>query len=74
RADPNQMPEAKRAKLTSAIEGDLDVIVEGKKFRVHSLILRLASPVFDKMLTTDMNESRRGEITLPDTGCTIFPW
>lgn len=62
-------PSPKRARTEPGVfsmDTDLDIVVEDETFHVHSLLLMLASPVFQKMLTTDMGEGRRGEITLPD--------
>jgi hypothetical protein len=45
---------------------DFKFIVKGKEFKVHKNILAAASPVFLKMFTTDMEESRKGECKIDD--------
>ena len=45
-------------------ESDLQIIVEDETFRVHSLILKMVSPVFLQMLTSDMCEGLQKQVTL----------
>lgn len=44
---------------------DLEVVVEGEVFHVHSLVLMLASPVFRQMLSHKMSEASNRRIDLP---------
>jgi len=54
-------PQAKRAKS----DPDLKVVTDDGEVMVHSLILMLASPVFEKMLCSSMQEGSGREIRLP---------
>ena len=54
-------PAAKRARAAP----DLKVKVDDGELEVHSLILELASPVFEKMLNSDMQEGKGNSIQLP---------
>jgi hypothetical protein len=47
-------------------EPDLTVVVGGKVFQHHSLLLCLASEYFDKMLSSDTRESHTGRIEFPE--------
>ncbi|XP_053598186.1 speckle-type POZ protein B [Microplitis demolitor] len=47
---------------------DISLIVQGKKFEAHKLILMVRSPVFHAMLTTEM----RDKITIQDVKPEIF--
>jgi hypothetical protein len=47
-------------------EPDLTVVVGGREFLHHSVILCLASEYFDRMLSSDTRESRTGRIEFPD--------
>ena len=57
-------------------ERDLEVVVEGEVFRVHSHDLMVASDVFATMLQSDMCESEQGRISLEgeskDEFCTLL--
>jgi hypothetical protein len=44
---------------------DLTVVVGGKKFEHHGVLLCLASEYFDKMLSSETRESRTGRIEFP---------
>ena len=48
-----------------SVKPDLQVIVEDETFEVHSLLLMLASPVFNNMLMAGMDEGFRKVVTLP---------
>eukprot|EP00928_Gymnodinium_smaydae_P091792 TRINITY_DN75530_c0_g1_i1.p1 TRINITY_DN75530_c0_g1~~TRINITY_DN75530_c0_g1_i1.p1 ORF type:complete len:251 (+),score=36.65 TRINITY_DN75530_c0_g1_i1:76-828(+) len=54
-------PQLKRSRS----EPDMKVITDDGEVMVHSLILMLASPVFDKMLSSSMKEGSEQEIRLP---------
>ena len=44
---------------------DITLVVEdGKQFQVHRNVLSLASPFFEKLLSSDMKESNEGVIRL----------
>ncbi|XP_076444193.1 BTB and MATH domain-containing protein 38-like [Babylonia areolata] len=45
---------------------DVTIVVEGRKLHFFKLFLRVASPVFDRMLTSDFSEKQSSEIRLPD--------
>lgn len=47
-------------------ESDLILVVESEKFHVHRLILRMNSPVFKAMLTSQLKEATSKEIPLPE--------
>lgn len=47
-----------RAMINNPTFSDFKVVVRGKEFHVHKAILAGASPVFFRMFTTDMKESR----------------
>lgn len=46
------------------MEPDVDVIVEGETFHLHSYVLMSQSPVFRQMLTSEMREADDGRIIL----------
>ncbi|XP_057325979.1 TD and POZ domain-containing protein 2-like [Microplitis mediator] len=45
---------------------DITIKVKDKEFKAHKIILASQSPVFKKILTTDMKESRENCINLPN--------
>jgi hypothetical protein len=47
-------------------EPDLTVVIGGREFLHHSVLLCLASEYFDRMLSTDTRESRTGRIEFPE--------
>jgi len=59
--EPVKKRPAKRAKS----DPDLKIIVDDGEVMVHSLILMLASPVFDRMLSSSMREGSGAEARLP---------
>uniref|UniRef100_A0A7S2QKP3 BTB domain-containing protein n=1 Tax=Zooxanthella nutricula TaxID=1333877 RepID=A0A7S2QKP3_9DINO len=61
-------PASKRARC----EPDLKVVFDDGETMVHSLILVLASPVFEKMLTSSLREGQGDEIKLPGKAKTEF--
>jgi hypothetical protein len=61
--DPALQPAYSRRKIS---EPDLTVVVGGKEFFHHSVLLRLASEYFDTMLSSDTRESHTGRIDFPD--------
>ena len=57
--------------------GDLNdtdkvLVVEGKKFHVHSTVLSLWSPVFSAMLKGNFKEKRQDKIVLPGKKADVF--
>lgn len=69
-------PRTKRRRYCT--DPDLQVEVDGESFPVRSLLLMLASPVFGRMLETDMREMHEGRIQLPgkskDEFKKVLPW
>eukprot|EP00746_Dinoflagellata_sp_MGD_P020170 gnl/MRDRNA2_/MRDRNA2_146923_c0_seq1.p1 gnl/MRDRNA2_/MRDRNA2_146923_c0~~gnl/MRDRNA2_/MRDRNA2_146923_c0_seq1.p1 ORF type:complete len:258 (-),score=55.93 gnl/MRDRNA2_/MRDRNA2_146923_c0_seq1:183-956(-) len=59
--EQKEVPAPKRAK----VKGDLTVVLDDGEVEVHSVILVLASPVFEKMLSSDMQEGSGSQIRLP---------
>jgi BTB/POZ domain len=51
---------------------DFKFIVKGKEFKVHRAVLANASPVFDKLFTADMKESRSNQCIVKDIEPEIF--
>ncbi|XP_078344950.1 uncharacterized protein LOC144630465 [Oculina patagonica] len=47
-------------------QSDVVLLVEGKQFHVHRLILAMSSPVFSRMFSSDFKEKDADEIPLPD--------
>ena len=45
-------------------QSDAVLIVEEKQLHVHSIILSLASPVFDKMFNGDFKEAQNKQVSL----------
>ena len=45
-------------------KSDAVLIVEEKQLHVHSIILSLASPVFDKMFNGDFKEAQNKQVSL----------
>jgi hypothetical protein len=62
-ADSERQPAYSRRRIS---EPDLTVVVGGKEFLHHSVLLCLASEYFDTMLSSDTRESRTGRIDFPD--------
>jgi len=71
-----ETPRRKRRRYCT--DPDLQVEVEGESFPVRSLLLMLASPVFGRMLESDMRETHEGRIYLPgkskDEFKQVLPW
>lgn len=51
---------------------DLDVIVQGRVFPCHRIILSAASPYFRAMFNSGMMESQKGQVELPEVTKEIF--
>ena len=51
---------------TFSMEPDIEIRAGSEVIEAHSIILMMSSPVFRQMLTTNMSESRCGQISLPD--------
>lgn len=58
-----QAPPAKRARFS--LEPDIEVVVEDTIFKVHSFVLMSQSPVFHRMLTSQLREAEEGRVSLP---------
>ena len=46
-------------------DSDLILIVENQRLHVHRFILKMASPVFKAMLSSDFKEKNENELSLP---------
>ena len=46
-------------------DSDLVLVVENQNLHVHSIILKMASPVFKAMLSGEFKEKNQQEISLP---------
>ena len=62
---PNE-PQVKLDFSVKSLKDDLTLIVDGKKLYVPKIVLMLASPVFDQMLTEDFKEKSQDELEMPD--------
>lgn len=60
--------------LNESKYSDFVFIVQGKQFKVHKSILAAASPVFDKLFSADLIESRTNECDVKDMEPTIFQY
>ena len=47
-------------------EGDLSIDVERRSFHVHSYLVKLRSPVFERMLADDFKERKEKKIEIKD--------
>jgi hypothetical protein len=53
-------------------DSDLVLIVENQRLHVHSFILKMASPVFKAMLSSDFKEKDANKLTLPEKNSKEF--
>lgn len=51
---------------------DFTFIVGKKKFKVHKIVLALASEVFDKLFTSEMNEREKHQCTVSNISPNVF--
>jgi hypothetical protein len=51
---------------------DITVTVDGTSYECHKLVLGSLSPYFNCMFTSDMQESRSGNVSLPFLDSTLF--
>ena len=58
--------------MKRSIDGDIEVSLKDGKLCVESVVLRLASPVFESMLSAEMKESSEWKICLPDYDVNCF--
>ena len=58
--------------MKRSLDADLEVVLADGTIWVESSILRIASPFFKAMLSTDMKESREWKISLPDKTVETF--
>ncbi|KAL3859125.1 hypothetical protein ACJMK2_009357 [Sinanodonta woodiana] len=58
--------------LTTGRLADVTIVVSGKVFPCHKVVLSAMSPYFQAMFTHDMRESRDGIVTLYDVDSDIF--
>lgn len=60
--------------LNESEYSDFVFIVQGKEFKVHKNILAAASPVFHKLFSAELKESRTNECDVKDMEPTIFQY
>ena len=58
--------------MKRSLDADLEVVLADGTIWLESSILRIASPFFKAMLSTDMKESREWKISLPDKTVETF--
>ncbi|KAL3859137.1 hypothetical protein ACJMK2_009369 [Sinanodonta woodiana] len=58
--------------LTTGQHADVTIVVSGKVFPCHKVVLSAMSPYFQAMFTHDMRESRDGIVTIYDVDADIF--
>lgn len=68
----NQIVANNRSMLDDATLSDFTFNVLDKEFKVHKAVLAASSPVFYKMFTTDMKESRENKCKIEDIDPAIF--
>lgn len=64
----------KKELLNQSKYSDFKFVVQGKIFKVHKNILAAASPVFDKLFTTECRETVNNECIVNDIDPTIFQY
>lgn len=63
-AGGDEEPAARRQRTLKVIDPDFTVIVEGTRVPVNSIFLRIHSPVFDAMISSEMREGLSREVNL----------
>ena len=58
--------------MSSSKYSDVDLVVDGREFKAHKLILQIRSPVFEAMFKYDTEESKNNRVVIDDIHPKVF--